>query len=93
LDKSYPATTEFDWRTHDTFYQEPRQPGEPVHAQPNVHYIPTSGHVIFAPGETVKQVFVENINPDNIEILITIIMSKCSYGGVRDSCVKFFEED
>lgn len=87
LDRAYVSFVDFDWRTNDTIWTQPKTP---IWGKPNYHYVPTSGHIRFAPGETVKQVYVKNINPDNVAIDIAVIMSACQYGGRADSCKAYF---
>jgi hypothetical protein len=90
LDKAYPERTEFDWKTNDALYGTPPNPGLPMWGQAGYHYVSTSGHVVFAPGEVEQTVYVRNINPDNVEIAIGVLMSMCDYNGLLESCQKFF---
>lgn len=83
-------TVEFDWHTHDTFYLTSAPAGK-VYAQPNVHYIPTGGHIKFLAGETQKTVYVQNINPYNYEVTIGIKMTACYFGQYSDVCSSFFQ--
>jgi len=87
LDRVYASRVDFDWRTNDTIYTTP---ATPIWGQPGVHYVSTSGHIQFLPGQTRVQVYVQNINPYNIPINIGVIMSNCKYGGRSDSCRMYF---
>jgi hypothetical protein len=87
LDKVYSEVTQFDWQTNDTLYMTPHYP---VYAQPNLHYIPTGGHVVFQPGETSKTVYVQNINSANYQVIIGVLLSACQFGPGYESCMKFF---
>ncbi len=87
LDQPYANRVDFDWRTNDTIWTTP---STPIYGKPNYHYVPTSGHITFMPGEIRKEVYVQNINPDNVSILIGIIMSNCNYGGAAHGCTQFF---
>lgn len=89
LEAPQAATVEFDWATHDTLYQQVAPAGK-IYAQPNVHYVPKTGHVIFQPGETQKTVYVQNINPYNYEVTIGVRMTACYLGQYNDLCSKFF---
>lgn len=87
LQQAVARTTEFDWKTNDVLYKQAVPAGATyLYAKPNYHYIPTSGHVSFAPGETSKKVYIRNINPDNSEIVIGVNMSVCQYGGTLRNC-------
>ena len=98
LDKSYPSRTEFDWNTNDSLYGTPPptglapwgKPGNP--GDPTAQYVPTSGHVVFPPGQTEVTVYVQNINQSNNAISIGVQMSKCIYGALYESCQKFFNQ-
>lgn len=90
LDKSYSAAIDFDWRTDDTLYLTTAPAGVARYAQPNVHYVPASGHIVFMPGETLKTVYVQNINPYNYEVTIGVRMRNCMYGGRLDTCAEYF---
>lgn len=87
LDQAYPMAVDYDWLTNDTIYTTP---STPIYGRPNYHYVPTSGHITFAPGTVRKEVFVQNINPDNVPILIGIRMRNCVYGGTPHNCTTFF---
>lgn len=87
LDKPYAQATQFNWQTNDSLYQTPHFP---LYGQAGVHYVSTSGHTVFQPGETSKKVYVQNINANNYEIIIGIIISQCQYSNGYESCVKFF---
>lgn len=87
LDKAYSLTTEFDWRTNDTLYLTPHSPS---YAQPYVHYSPTTGHLVFLPGETSKKIYIQNINSNGNAVIIGVIMSACRYGTYTGSCTSFF---
>ena len=91
LDKAYPKTVEFDWRTDDNLYLEPPPPGTAIYGRAGYHYVSTSGHALFQAGETKKVVYVQNINPDNVEIIIGVRMSRCQYGSTAGSCAEFFK--
>ena len=88
LDKAYSLATEFDWRTNDTLYMTPHNP---IYAQPGVHYNSTSGHIVFAPGETSKKIYIQNINNQTLEVIIGVIMSQCKYGTYTGTCTSFFQ--
>jgi hypothetical protein len=88
LDKAYSLPTEFNWRTNDTLHLTPNNP---VYAQPGVHYNSTSGVVNFAPGETSKKIYIQNINSYTLEVIIGVIMSQCKYGTYNGSCTSFFQ--
>jgi hypothetical protein len=91
LDAPVAKIFEFDWRTNDNLYKSAVPAGATyIYGRPNYHYVPASGHIIFAAGETKKQAFIENINPDNIEIVIGVTMSLCTYGGNIGNCTSFF---
>jgi hypothetical protein len=91
LDKTYAMVVDFDWRTNDDQARVVNVPAGYLRAQPNVHYVPGSGHVRFLPGETVRKIYVLNINPDPvIKIIIPFIFSSCKYGMVGISCQATF---
>lgn len=90
LDKSYSAAIDFDWRTDDTLYLSTAPAGVARYAQPNVHYAPTNGHIVFMPGQTLKTVYVQNINPYSYAVTIGVLMRNCTYGGRIDSCAEYF---
>ena len=90
LDKAYAAPVTFDWLTNDTLYLSSEPPPSGVYAQPGVHYVSTQGQVVFAPGETQRRVFVQNINPYNIEIVIGVRMRNCAYGAFPGNCAEYF---
>lgn len=87
LDQGYQNRVDFDWLTNDTIYMTP---STPIYGQPGVHYVSTGGHITFMPGEIRKEVYVQNINPFNIAILIGIRMRTCAYGGTGYNCTAFF---
>ena len=87
LDQAYQNRVDFDWLTNDTIWMTPN---DPIYGKPNYHYVPTSGHITFMPGEIRKEVYVQNINPDNVSILIGIRMRMCTYGGLSYNCTQFF---
>jgi hypothetical protein len=88
LDQPYANQVDYDWLTNDTAYMTP---STPIYGQPNVHYVPTGGHITFAPGTIRKEVYVQNINPDPaLAILIGLRMRNCMYGGVAANCTAFF---
>lgn len=91
LDKPYAQQTEFNWRTDDTLFGKPAAPGGFPWGMAGYHYVSTSGHVVFAPGQTEVTVYVRNINPENTSISIGVIMSQCTYSGLQESCQKFFQ--
>ncbi len=86
LDQAYPMAVDYDWQTNDTIYTTP---STPIYGQPNVHYVPTGGHITFPPGVVRKEVYIQNINPFNIPILIGVRMRNCVYG-VPQNCTAFF---
>lgn len=93
LDKAYAKQTEFDWKTNDSLYGTPPDPGQPPWGEAGVHYVSTSGHVVFAPGETEHTVYIKNINPDpTLAISIGVLMSMCTYESLLESCQKFFSQ-
>lgn len=93
LKQAMPKNVDFDWRTNDTLFQTPVPAGaDYLYARPNYHYVPTSGHITFLAGETKKQVYVQNINPDLTKIVIGVRMSVCTYGGNLHNCVPDFFE-
>lgn len=91
LDQPYAQTVDFIWYTNDTAYLTP---STPIYGQPNVHYVPVlrtqNLHVTFPPGTVRKEIYVQNINPFNIPILIALRFSECNYGGVGHNCSSFF---
>lgn len=91
LTEAMPDVVSFHWHTNDTLYLTPAPAGQPTIGQPGVHYVSTSGDISFAPGETMKQVYVQNINPYNIEIIIGVVMSHCLYGGLPGNCSEYFQ--
>lgn len=97
LDKAYPMITDFDWRTNDDMSKPVSVPAGYIRAVPNTvpaaeqHYVPGSGHVRFLPGETVRKIYVLNINPNPaINITIPFIFSRCQYGAVGVMCSQIF---
>jgi hypothetical protein len=96
LDKAYPYTTEFDWRTNDALYGTPAQAGLPPWGKPGfpgdvtAQYVPTSGHVAIPAGQTQATVYVRNINQQDVPISIGVLMSHCAYQSLFESCQKFF---
>ena len=91
LDKAYDKITDFDWKTNDGERAVNNIPAGYIRAQPNVHYVPGSGHVRFLPGEVVRKIYVLNINPDpSINIVVPFIFSKCQYGGLNTLCSGMF---
>lgn len=91
LDKAYDKITDFDWRTNDDPNRPVTPPAGYIRAVANTHYVPGSGHVRFLPGETVRKIYVLNINPDPaIQIIIPFIFSSCQYGSLSTSCVQMF---
>jgi hypothetical protein len=91
LDAPVSGVFEFDWKTNDTLFQTPEPAGATYqYAQPAVHYISTSGHAVFQPGEIEKDVYVQNINPYSYEIVIGIRMSVCQYNTALGNCTSFF---
>lgn len=88
LDKAYSLPTEFSWRTNDTLHLTPNSP---AYAQPGVHYNSTSGVLTFAPGETSKKIYIQNINGYTLEVIIGVIMFQCKYGTYTGSCTSFFQ--
>lgn len=91
LDTAYPMLVDFNWATqNDQTKPVYIRPGS-IRAQPNVHYVPGSGHVRFLPGETVRKIYVLNINPDPlINITIPFVFSQCQYGSVGLRCTAIF---
>jgi len=91
LDKAYTFVVDFNWRTNDDPNRAATvRPGS-IRAVANTHYVPGSGHVTFLPGETVRKVYVLNINPDPaINITIPFIFSQCQYGRVGVNCTAIF---
>lgn len=91
LDQPYSQTVDFIWYTNDNAYLTP---STPIYGRPNYHYVPVTKpmnqHVTFPPGTVRKEVYVQNINPDNVSILIAVIMSQCTYGGASHNCSTFF---
>ena len=87
-----PATAvfQFTWQTNDTLYLQTPPAGE-IYGQPNVQYVPTSATVTFNPGDTVQNVYVQNINTQDTTVIIGVLMTNCSYGGVSESCTDFFQ--
>ena len=91
LDEPVSGVFEFDWKTNDTLFQTPEPAGATYqYAQAGVHYLSTSGHAVFQPGETEKIVYVQNINPYSYEIVIGIRMSVCQYNTALGNCTSFF---
>jgi hypothetical protein len=94
LDQAMPQATSFHWYTNDTAYISPPYapaPGSRI-GKPNVDYVPTSGDLTFAPGETVKIVHIQNISPDPTDLTIYVRMTNCVYGGavVGGGCAAVF---
>lgn len=91
LDQPYSQTVDFIWYTNDNAYLTP---STLIYGRPNYHYVPVTKamnqHVTFPPGTVRKEVYVQNINPDNVSILIAVIMSQCTYGGASHNCSTFF---
>lgn len=87
---SVSGTFEFDWQTNDTLYLQTPPAGE-IYGKPNVDYVPSSGHVLFAPGQTVEQVNVQNVSSSTSEMVIGVLMDNCSYNGVAGDCTTFFQ--
>lgn len=87
LDQPYAANVDFDWHTNDTIYTTP---STPIYGKPNYHYVPIGGHITFTPGTVRKEVYIQNINPDNVAILIGVTMRTCTYGGAAQLCSQFF---
>lgn len=90
LDKAYALKVDFDWLTDDSLYLSQPSIGGVTVGRAGLHYVSTAGHISFSPGETVKKVYVQNINPYNIEILIGVRMRNCNYGGAIGKCSDFF---
>ncbi len=80
----------FTWHTNDTLFGTPPPTGEPPYGQANVDYIPMGGMVTFAPGVTVQNVFVQDINPGTNAITIGVVMSNCNFGGAAFDCAMAF---
>jgi hypothetical protein len=96
LDKAYSHTTEFDWKTNDSLYGTAAAPGLAPWGKPGypgdstAQYVPTSGHVSIAAGQTQATVYVRNINQQDVTISIGVLMSSCAYNTLLESCQKFF---
>jgi len=91
LDQPYAQAVDYDWVTNDTAFQTFPQPAPDVLiGRPNYHYVPTGGHITFAPGTVRKEVYVQNINPDNVKIQIWLKMRNCMYGGAPLNCTAIF---
>ena len=91
LDQAYASPVDFDWKTNDALYGTAVPSGQPPWGKPNYAYVPASGHITFAPGELSRQVYVQNINPDNVAISIGILMSNCMYASMAYNCTTFFQ--
>jgi hypothetical protein len=90
LDKARDKEVSFAWATNDVLYQTPTPAGQPIYGQPNVHYVPTSGQIMFAPGEVLKTATVQNINPYNIPINIGVVMHNCQFDHQPGDCSIYF---
>lgn len=90
LDKAYASQVEFDWKTRDDLFGKPVATGAYPWGQPDIQYIRTSGHVVFASGVTSATVYVRNINPQNQSISIGVEMNNCTYNTKLESCQKYF---
>jgi hypothetical protein len=96
LDKAYPDVTEFDWETNDSLYGTSVSAGMAPWGKPgfpgdaSAQYVPTSGHVSFAAGQTSATVYVRNINQQDVSISIGVLMSNCAYSSLLESCQKMF---
>ncbi len=92
LGKPMPFATSFYWRTNDTAYQTPSTNSTYVIGQPGVHYVAKGPELItFAPGETLKPITVQNINPYSYAVYIPVRMSQCVYGGTALNCSEIFK--
>lgn len=80
LDKGYSKALSFNWRTHDTSYQT-----NPMHGQPGVHYVASSGVINFGVNETSKTIYIQSLNI-NMNIKIPFQWYNCVYGGAALDC-------
>lgn len=98
LDRTYPAALDFDWQTNDRLFGTPAQSGLPPWGKPGLpgdasaQYVPTQGHLTFAPGEKSITVHVPNINQQNTAISIGVLMSACVYNKLAQSCKDLFAQ-
>ena len=91
LDQPYSQNVDYDWVTNDTaFTTYPPPAPDTLVARPNYHYVPTGGHITFPAGTVRKEVFIQNINPDNTKIIIYVKMRNCMYGGAALNCTAIF---
>jgi hypothetical protein len=91
LDKALAYPFSFHWRTNDSAYLLPPPSPGVIYGKPLVHYVPTSGDLVFLAGETSKSVYIQNINPDpTVAIVIQVIMSQCFYSSNTYACATVF---
>lgn len=70
----------FAWATNDTKYTEGAQ-----YAKPNVNYVPTSGTLVFAAGETTKVIQIQSLD-FNALLKIPFLWQNCQSGGNFIAC-------
>jgi hypothetical protein len=92
LDAAVSSRIEFDWGTNDKLYLTPPASGSNyIYGQPNVHYTPVTGHLVFNPGDVLQTVHVQNTNPTpSIQMLIGVVMRNCMANGTLINCTDIF---
>ena len=90
LSKAWEQPVKYRWRTDDALYAK-APPAGVVYAQPNVHYVPTAGLLMFAPGETQKLIGVQNIDSTLVSRYIGVVIWECSVGGEAVDCNKILK--
>lgn len=58
LSRSDLKSISFQWKTHDTKWQE----NPAIYAQPDKHYVRTSGTVLYVPGDTEEQISIRSLD-------------------------------
>lgn len=84
LSRADAKAVSYKWQTNDTKYLS--DPGR--YAQPNVHYVPTGGTVLFNPGVTQRPMHIQTLSGFT-QIDIPFLYGECTYDHKPVDCSVF----
>lgn len=90
LNMALPYVLTFNWATDDSPTTSlPAPPTGFVYALPTTHYTPTSGSLVFQPGETQKTGTVQNVSTTDEKLIFRFTVKDCVFNNVALSCAPY----